>query len=277
MKITYSKETRETAENLRIIDDAFFRLLAEKEDVCQEILQTLLEDPELRVLKSEAQVTETSLHREITMDALCITQKNRLCNVEMQKGNCYDDVARTRFHASLVTANHTPKGTDFSDVPDVTIVYITEYDALNNKRTVTHVSRCMETDTGKYVPVNDGEDIVYANTCIVDDSDKSRLLQLMLRKDSFYDERFPAVSNAVKYYKESKGGQEEMCEAIEKLANSRAEKVRIETRIETRNETRIEMIRDFLDSGASAEDAVQIFNASSEELDKAKALMLQTV
>ena len=32
----------------------------------------------------------------------------------------------------------------------------------------------------------------------------------MLRKDAFYDERFPAVSNAVKYYKESKGGQEEI-------------------------------------------------------------------
>ena len=83
MNIAYSKETKETAKNLRMIDDAFFRLLAEKEDVCQEILQTILDDPELRVLRSEAQVTEASLHREITMDALCVTQGNRLCNIEI--------------------------------------------------------------------------------------------------------------------------------------------------------------------------------------------------
>ena len=83
LNIAYSKETKETAKNLRMIDDAFFRLLAEKEDVCQEILQTILDDPELRVLRSESQVTETSLHREIIMDALCVTQGNRLCNIEI--------------------------------------------------------------------------------------------------------------------------------------------------------------------------------------------------
>ena len=272
MNKVYSKETKETAKNLRIIDDAFFRILAEKEDVCQEILQTILDDPELRVLRSEAQVTETSLHREITMDALCITQGNRLCNIEMQKG-IDDDVPRTRFHASLVTSNHTPKGTRFSDVPDVTIVYISEYDALKNNRMITHVTRCMETEEGQYVPVNDGEDIVFANTCIVDDSDKSRLLQLMLRKDAFYDERFPAVSNAVKYYKETKGGQEAMCEAVERLGEIFAEKARAETRIETR----IEMIRNFLNNGGSEIDAQNMLGASSEEVEKAKALMLQSV
>ena len=56
-----------------------------------------------------------------------------------------------------------------------------------------------------------------------------------------------------------------MCEAIEKLANSRAEKVRVE------------MIRDFLNSGASVEDAVKIFKASSDEIEKAKVLMLQPI
>ena len=272
MNKIYSKETRETAKNLRIIDDAFFRLLAENEEVCQEILQTLLDNPELRVIRSKAQVTETSLHREITMDALCITQDNKLFNVEMQKGKD-DDVPRTRFHASIATSNHTPKGTKFSNIPDVTIVYVSEYDALKNNRMITHVTRCMETETGEYVPVNDGEDIVFANTCIVDDSDKSRLLQLMLRKDAFYDERFPAVSNAVKYYKETKGGQEAMCEAVERLGEIFAESRVKEARIETRNE----IICKFLSNGGSEADAKKLLEASSEELEKAKALMIQLV
>ena len=123
----------------------------------------------------------------------------------------------------------------------------------------THVPKCIE----------DGEDIVFANTCIVDDSDKSRLLQLMLRKDAFCDERFPAVSNAVKYYKETKGGQEAMCEAVERLGEIFAE-----SRVK---ETRIEMIRNFLNNGGSEIDAQNMLGASSEEVEQAKALMLQSV
>ena len=36
-----------------------------------------------------------------------------------------------------------------------------------------------------YVPVKDGEDIIFANTCVNDGSDKSELLQLMLNKEAF--------------------------------------------------------------------------------------------
>lgn len=60
-----------------------------------------------------------------------------------------------------------------------------------------------------------------------------------------------------------------MCEAIEKLGEIFAEKARIEARIE--------MIKDFLNSGASEEDAINILKVSSEEIEKAKALMLQSI
>ena len=43
----YSKEIKETAANLRIIDDALFRLMGEKPGVCEEILRTLLDMPHL--------------------------------------------------------------------------------------------------------------------------------------------------------------------------------------------------------------------------------------
>ena len=46
----YTKSVRETADNLRIIDDALFRLMAEKEGVCQEILRTLLDMPSLNAV-----------------------------------------------------------------------------------------------------------------------------------------------------------------------------------------------------------------------------------
>ena len=220
----YSKEIKETAANLRIIDDALFRLMGEKPGVCEEILRTLLDMPHLQVVKVSVQSVVQSFQREITLDALCMTQDGRYCNVEVQKGNSNDDIRRTRFHASALTAKYTPKGADFKNVPDVTIVYISEYDVLKNNQTVTHVTRCMKNDES-YVPVKDGEDIIFANTCVNDGSDKSELLQLMLNKEAFYNDKFPQISNAISYFKETEGGQSEMCKIVEDYAKVEAKKL----------------------------------------------------
>ena len=217
----YSKEIKETAANLRIIDDALFRLMGEKPGVCEEILRTLLDMPHLQVVKVSVQSVVQSFQREITLDALCMTQDGRYCNVEVQKGNSNDDIRRTRFHAAALTAKYTPKGADFKNVPDVTIVYISEYDVLKNNQTVTHVTRCLKNDEG-YVPVKDGEDIIFANTCVNDGSDKSELLQLMLNKEAFYNEKFPKISNAISYFKGTEGGQSEMCKIVEDYAKEYA-------------------------------------------------------
>lgn len=159
----YSKATKETAENLRIIDDAMFRLVAERKEACQEILRTLLDRPQLRVLKVTPQCVITSLHREIVLDVLCILEDGAYINIEMQKGSGNGDIKRNRFYAASTTAAYTPKGTDFSDIPQVVILYITEYDALHNGQMITRVKRCMDTQEG-YVLVDDGEEIFFANT-----------------------------------------------------------------------------------------------------------------
>ena len=140
----YNEQTQEKAKNLRIIDDTLFRLIAARKEVCQEILRTLLDDDNLEVVSVTPQETMVTLFRGITLDALCRLGDGTLCNIEMQKSDSNDDIKRVRFHASLVTANNTPKSTKFRDIPSVKILYITEYDALKNGQSVTHVSRCQK-------------------------------------------------------------------------------------------------------------------------------------
>ena len=249
----YSKEIKETAANLRIIDDALFRLMGEKPGVCEEILRTLLDMPQLQVVKVSVQSVVQSFQREITLDALCVTQDGRYCNVEVQKGNSNDDIRRTRFHAAALTAKYTPKGTDFKNVPDVTIVYISEYDVLKNNQTVTHVTRCMKND-GSYIPVKDGEDIIFANTCVNDGSDKSELMQLMLNKEAFYNEKFPQISNAINYFKETEGGQSEMCKIVEDYAKEYAKS----------------SIQEAIEAKKLAEEAKRLMEAEQRKAEDAK-------
>ena len=101
-------------------------------------------------------------------------------------------------------------------------MYITEYDELQNGQMITHVARCMATKEGD-VPVDDGEDIFFVNTVFKDGSDKSELLQLFLRRDAFENVKFPELSKAVKYFKESEGGLVEMCKTVEDYARNYAE------------------------------------------------------
>lgn len=77
-----------------------------------------------------------------------------------------------------------------------------------------------------YVPVKDGGLICYANTEVKDDSDKSELLQLFLKKDVFYNSHFPKLSNRVKYFKDTEKGREEMCDIVENYAKKRAKEAK---------------------------------------------------
>ena len=274
----YSKATRETAENLRIIDDAMFRLVAERKEVCQEILRTLLDRPQLKVIRVTPQCVITSLHREIILDVLCILENGAYMNIEMQKGSGNDDIRRCRFNMAAVTATYTPKGTDFADIPQVTILYITEYDALHNGRTITHIKRYMETNNG-LAPVDDGEDIFFANTVVKDGSDKSELLQLFLRKDSFEDAKFPELSKAVKYFKETEGGLGKMCKTVEDYAKNYAkdyaeERAKI-SREEGLAEGRSEAIRKMLTSGLSREMILSMDYSEAELQAVEKELLTQ--
>lgn len=260
LKSSFSEETLKAAQDLRLIDDALFRLVTADISACQEMLQTLLGNQKLKVLKVTPQSTVTSLHREITLDVLCELE-DKLINIEVQKGMKNNDIKRTRFHLSSITANSTPKGTEFTDIPNVTIIYITEYDALQNGQVLTEIKMCQKIgDT--YIPVNDGGVIYYVNTVNKDNSDISELMQLFIRKDSFYSAKFPNISKRINYFKDTEEGGKKMCETIEKLANERIEKMRQEYHIKS-----IEKAKTMLLHGDDASYISQITELTLSEIE----------
>lgn len=157
----------------------------------------------------------------------------------------------------------------------MTILYITEYDALHNGQMITHVKRCMETDEG-YVPVDDGEDIFFANTVVQDGSDRAELLQLLLRTDVFEDAKFPELSKAVRYFKETEGGLGEMCKTVEDYARNYAKDYAEEREKIGRSEERMNAIRKMLQSGLSRELILSMDYSETELEAVEKELLIQT-
>lgn len=81
-----------------------------------------------------------------------------------------------------------------------------------------HVNRTIK-ETGAYF--NDGSHIIYVNGSYKDDSDPVGELMHDFRCLNSVDMFYPILAKQVKYFKETEGGQEIMCQIFEDLAEKR--------------------------------------------------------
>lgn len=104
-----------------------------------------------------------------------------------------------------------------------------------------------------------------------------------MRKDAFEDVKFPELSRAVKYFKETEGGFGEMCKTVEDYAKNYAkdyaeerEKIGLEKGLERgRSEERMNAIRKMLQNGFNREMILSL-DYSETELEAAeKELLVQ--
>lgn len=200
-------------ENSRLIDDVMFRLVGEDKEVCQEMLRTLLDDPELIVIDAHTQENMKGLAREVFLDAFCKLGDGRYVNIEVQKDDNNNDIKRCRFHASAMTTNLTAQGTAFDDIPDVYVIYISEYDALENGQCFTETRTCQKLGD-VYVPIEDGQRIFYANTVIKDGSDRAELLSLFTESGPVNSGKFPKTCSKVNYFRQKGKEDPVMCGAV---------------------------------------------------------------
>ncbi len=209
------RKIREEAKKLNPIDDALFRKMAEKREFCEEILRVFLSDPELVVLEHHAQHDLTNLQgRSGILDAYCKTGDGRDINVEVQKANDESHQKRVRYNGALMTTNFTDPGTKFENIPDVCIVFISRSDIFEKGIVRYHIDRVIR-ETG--TPVQNGFEEVYINAKVKDGSDIAKLMEVFTKDDAYNDQKFPVTSESKRRYKKTKGGQDIMCEIVEKI------------------------------------------------------------
>ena len=245
---------------LRPIDDAMFKKLAESKAVCQEILRVILDDKKLIV---EEVISEDSIAnifgRAVRLDALCTLGNGTLCNIEIQKENVNDDVRRVRYNASSIVSRFSEKGQKFSEIPDVVIVYISEYDVFRSGRTIYHIDSVIrETNT----TVNDGLSRVFVNTqyADTDNTDVGELMKCFLQKEINSD-KFPELSERLSFFKNVGKGVDSMCDIIKEYADERAAEMLVNN-IET-----------LAQKIGTIEEACDMLNITEQQYKAAKELL----
>lgn len=229
---------REAAKRLNPIDDIFFQVMAEDKLVCQEILQTILEDPELIVLHVTPQRDLKNLQgRSVRLDAECILGNGKHADVEVQRSDNDDHQRRVRYNASCLTTNITDPGTKFQHVPDVIMVYISEFDLFGEGYTTYHVDRILR-ETGE--TVENGMTEIYVNADVDDGSHTADLMEVFTNDASYDREKFPHVSEQKWYLKNEPEGVDRMSSIMEKYFNKELLEARTEGRTEGLEEGRAE-------------------------------------
>lgn len=74
--------------------------------------------------------------RSVVLDALCILENGKECNVEVQKSNDDNHEKRVRYNTSCITANITEPGTKFELVPDVISIFISKFDIFGEGKSI---------------------------------------------------------------------------------------------------------------------------------------------
>ncbi len=203
------------AKRMNPIDDDFLKKMAEDKGFCQEVIRTVLDDPELVVVEVRPQEYIKNLQgRSVILDAHCVLADGSNINVEVQKSDDDDHQKRVRYNAACITANIVDPGSRFEHVPVVCAIYITKNDFLGKGKTTYHVDRVIR-ETGEVV--HNGFTEIYVNAYVKDGTPVSELMTIFTEDNAYDDKKFPATSKRKRYFKEDEKGVSEMCAIMQEV------------------------------------------------------------
>ena len=204
---------------LRPIDDTLMREIFRGElKLVEKILRIITNKPDLEIISSETQFDMKHIfgERSITLDVHAKDSTGKIYNFEVQKDNSGATPQRARYHSSALDVEYLPSKTDFVNLPDTYVIFITERDVRKRGRAIYLIER-MDVTTGELF--NDGEHIIFVNGAYHnpdDDSDLAKLIHDFKCSDA--DQMYlPELAEKTRYLKVNPKGVEQMCKIMEEM------------------------------------------------------------
>lgn len=218
------EEQMALVQSLNVIDDIFFHKIAEDPEVCEEILQIILENPKLKVIQCQVQrfLRNNGAH-SVILDALCELDDGSLANIEVQKADDDNHQKRVRFNESNIDTLFAEKGIKYEKLPDIYMVFISKFDIFGKGRTMYHVDRVIR-ETGDVV--ENGIYELYLNLAVDDGTEIAQLMQYF-KTSVGTNEKFEKLCNRVEYFKHERKGVKIMATLFEQyVAKEKAESLK---------------------------------------------------
>ena len=204
-------------QKLRLIDDELMELCFNDNIECAELLvRVILGRDDLKITSAKTQVTLKGVMREVRLDILAVDDKGRQYNIEFQRKRKGAEPERARLNASMIDANSLDKGGDFTELPDVYVIFITEHDVLGGGLPIYTIDWKIN-ETGEIFGCR--SHIVYVNGAHRDSATAlGKLVHDIFceRPEEMY---YSPFAERVRYFKGSEEGVKEMSSVIEGIIN----------------------------------------------------------
>lgn len=203
----------------RLMDDDFFTAcFRENRWGIQFLLRIILDEPKLRIRRSEPQKMLKNLFgRSIIPDVYAVGSDRVMYDIEIENSGRYT-AKRARYHSSLLDANVLNAGQDFKDLPETYVIFITERDVLKSQKPLYRVERAV---LGEHRLFEDLSHIIYVNGKVQDNTPLGRLMHDFHCRTAS-EMHYPELARIVRQFKESEKGRANMCKALEKMRKEAA-------------------------------------------------------
>lgn len=253
----------------RPIDDNFMNLIFKNnKPLVEYVLRIILDKDDLVVETSETQFDlNIAGSHGLMLDVFAKDASGKSYNIEVQRADKGALPQRARYHASAIDVTELAKGSEYKDLPDTYVIFITENDVLKgNIATYTIERTIKELDE----PFADGTYIIYVNAAYQDISTAiGKLIHDFVCKNAS-EMLCDPMAEITRHYKETTEGVNIMCKAVEEFGK----KERAEGRAEGRRDGVVETIRGFIKDGTlSIEKIAEIVKLPVDEIRKIASAM----
>lgn len=155
--------------------------------------------------------------RDIILDVHAIDENGEEMDIEVQTNSAGAHVKRARYHSSMVDSRMLKAGQGFQEIKDSYVIFIYKHDKFERGLPIYHVDRYIN-ELQK--PFADGSHIIYVNGNYKGDDEIGRLMKDFHQADPS-KMHYPELARGVRHLKGT-GGQENMCEAVQKYAEEYA-------------------------------------------------------
>ena len=247
------KQVNKLVDDMTLFDDDLMSHVFDKNIEATELVLRIILGQDIKVISVDGQDELKNPivgGRDITLDVHAIDSHGKEIDIEVQGNSQGAAVERARFHSSMVDARMLKAGEEFKKLKDSYVIFIYKNDKFREGLPMYHIDRVVR-ETGK--PFEDGSHIIYVNGSYKGDDEIAQLMADFHQKDS-EDIHFKALADGVKHYKETEEGRDVMCESVEKYAEEREIK------------TKLDVARDLIkEAGFSIDQALKILKIGKDQ------------
>ena len=215
-KYVPSKEAEAILDGYRLLDDNFMTIFFDQNYAAVTlVLNIVLNRTDLQIKSIQVQKTEKSPvpeGRNVVLDVFAADADGKNYDIEIQRSDFGADRKRARFLSGVLDSRMLKSGEDFSKLNESYVIFITEHDVIGTGLPMVHIER---TITELQECFNDGNHMIYVNGAYKNDSSDIGRLMHDFRCTSSVDMFYDVLKNGMVHFKETEGGREAVCKAIE--------------------------------------------------------------